>query len=75
MTKNQIFNFLDSCEEGDYIYVYLQGRNTPIITGGCTGIEILLQEELIEIVTEDQSRVIAQFDYKELQMISNMQLL
>lgn len=75
MTKDQIFNFLDSCEDGEYIYVYLQGKHTPIITGGSTGMDILLQEELIEIVTEDQNIIIAQFDYKELQMISNMQLL
>jgi hypothetical protein len=75
MTRDQIFNFLDTCEEDDTIYVYLQGKHTPIIAGYGTGMDILLQEELIEIVTEDQNRVVAQFDYKELQMISNMPLL
>jgi hypothetical protein len=75
MTKDQIFNFLDSCEDDDTIYLYLQGKHTPIYIGYGTGMDLLLQEDVIEIVTEDQNRVVAQFDYKELQMISNMQLL
>ena len=75
MTKDQIFNFLDTCEGDEYIYLYLQGKHTPIITGSDTGMDILLQEYVIEIVSEDQTRLIAAFEYKDLQMISNMQLL
>jgi hypothetical protein len=76
MTKDQVFNFLDTCEgECDYIYLYLQGKHTPIITGSDTGMDILLQKYVIEIVSEDQTRLIAAFEYKDLQMISNMQLL
>ena len=75
MTKDQVLNFLDSCEEDDLIYVYLQGKHTPIITGNDTGMDILAQEYVVEIVSEDQTRLIAAFEYKDLQMISNMQLL